>query len=62
MEQVKGGKPVTLTVGQTFFEGPDDIHIVGHKCEQHQARETIGRAHQEEGRSAGSAGEVSERR
>lgn len=27
--QVKGGKPVTLTPGQTFYEGPDDIHIVG---------------------------------
>ena len=29
VEQVKGGKPVTLTAGQTFYEGPDDIHIVG---------------------------------
>jgi quercetin dioxygenase-like cupin family protein len=27
--QVKGGKPVTLTAGQTFYEGPDDIHVVG---------------------------------
>ena len=27
--QVKGGKEVTLTPGQTFYEGPDDIHIVG---------------------------------
>jgi quercetin dioxygenase-like cupin family protein len=27
--QVKGGKPVTLTAGQTFYEGPDDVHIVG---------------------------------
>jgi quercetin dioxygenase-like cupin family protein len=27
--QVKGGKQVTLTPGQTFYEGPDDIHIVG---------------------------------
>jgi quercetin dioxygenase-like cupin family protein len=26
--QVKGGKEVTLTRGQTFYEGPDDIHIV----------------------------------
>jgi quercetin dioxygenase-like cupin family protein len=26
--QVKGGKQVTLTPGQTFYEGPDDIHIV----------------------------------
>ena len=27
--QVKGGKEVTLTAGQTFYEGPDDIHVVG---------------------------------
>jgi quercetin dioxygenase-like cupin family protein len=27
--QVKGGKEVTLTAGQTFYEGPDDVHIVG---------------------------------
>jgi quercetin dioxygenase-like cupin family protein len=29
VEQVKGGQPVTLTAGQTFYERPDDIHIVG---------------------------------
>ena len=27
--QVKGGKEVTLTRGQTFYEGPDDVHLVG---------------------------------
>jgi quercetin dioxygenase-like cupin family protein len=27
--QVRGGAPVTLTPGQTFYEGPDDVHIVG---------------------------------
>ena len=27
--QVKGGKQVTLTAGQTFYEGPDDVHLVG---------------------------------
>jgi quercetin dioxygenase-like cupin family protein len=26
---VKGGKEVTLTPGQTFYEGPADIHTVG---------------------------------
>jgi quercetin dioxygenase-like cupin family protein len=26
--QVKGGKQVTLTPGQTFYEGPDDVHII----------------------------------
>jgi quercetin dioxygenase-like cupin family protein len=27
--QVRGGKEVTLTSGQTFYEGPDDVHTVG---------------------------------
>jgi quercetin dioxygenase-like cupin family protein len=27
--QVKGGKEVTLTPGQSFYEGPNDIHTVG---------------------------------
>lgn len=27
--QVKGGKEVTLTRGQTFYEGPNDVHVVG---------------------------------
>ena len=27
--QVKGGKQVTLTPGQTFYEGPQDVHVVG---------------------------------
>jgi quercetin dioxygenase-like cupin family protein len=27
--QVRGGKEVTLGPGQTFYEGPDDIHVVG---------------------------------
>ena len=27
--QVKGGKEVTLNPGQTFYEGPNDIHAVG---------------------------------
>lgn len=26
---VKGGKEVTLTPGQTFYEGPADVHTVG---------------------------------
>ena len=28
VQQVKGGQPVTLTPGQTFYEAPDDIHVV----------------------------------
>ena len=27
--QLKGQEPVTLTAGQTFYEGPDDVHVVG---------------------------------
>jgi quercetin dioxygenase-like cupin family protein len=27
--QLKGEKEVTLTAGQTFYEGPDDVHLVG---------------------------------
>ena len=27
--QVKGGKEVTLKPGETFYEGPDDVHVVG---------------------------------
>lgn len=26
--QVAGGKPVTLTAGQTFYESPTDVHSV----------------------------------
>ena len=32
--QVKGGKEVTLTPGQTFYEAPDDIHVVGRNASQ----------------------------
>ena len=27
--QVQGGKEVTLTPGQTFYEGIDDVHLIG---------------------------------
>ncbi|WON75384.1 cupin domain-containing protein [Nitrosospira sp. Is2] len=26
---VQGGEPVTLTAGQTFYEGPNDVHTIG---------------------------------
>ena len=29
VEQVRGGKELTLTLGQTFYEGPGDVHTVG---------------------------------
>jgi quercetin dioxygenase-like cupin family protein len=34
--QVKGGKEVSLTPGQTFYEGPDDVHVVGRNASQTQ--------------------------
>ena len=32
--QVRGGKEVTLTPGQTFYEGPNDVHVVGRNARQ----------------------------
>lgn len=32
--QVRGGKEVTLTPGQSFYEGPNDVHTVGHNASQ----------------------------
>ena len=32
--QVKGGTPVTLGAGETFYEGPDDVHVVGRNASQ----------------------------
>jgi quercetin dioxygenase-like cupin family protein len=32
--QLRGGKEVTLTPGQTFYEGPSDVHVVGRNASQ----------------------------
>jgi quercetin dioxygenase-like cupin family protein len=32
--QVSGAKHATLTPGQTFYEGPDDVHVVGRNASQ----------------------------
>jgi quercetin dioxygenase-like cupin family protein len=32
--QVRGEKEVTLTPGQTFYEGPSDVHLVGRNASQ----------------------------
>jgi quercetin dioxygenase-like cupin family protein len=34
--QVKGGKQVTLTPGQTFYEDSNDVHIVGRNASKTQ--------------------------
>jgi len=39
--QVKGGKQVTLTSGQTFYEGPDDVHVVGRNASSTQAAKLL---------------------
>ena len=35
--QVKGGKEVTLAPGQTFYEGPTDVHVVGRNASKTQS-------------------------
>ena len=32
--QVRGGTSTTLVAGQTFYEGPNDVHIVGRNASQ----------------------------
>jgi quercetin dioxygenase-like cupin family protein len=39
--QVKGGKEVTLTPGQTFYEGPNDVHIVGRNASKTKAAKFV---------------------
>ena len=34
--QVKGGKEVTLAPGETFYEGPTDVHVVGRNASKTQ--------------------------
>ena len=39
--QVKGGKEVTLTPGQTFYEGPNDVHVVGRNASTTKAAKFV---------------------
>ena len=39
--QVKGGKEVTLTPGQTFYEGPNDVHLVGRNASSSKAAKFV---------------------
>jgi quercetin dioxygenase-like cupin family protein len=34
--QVRGGKEVTLNPGETFYEGPGDVHVVGRNASSTQ--------------------------
>src|SRR5262249_42385664 len=41
--QLKGGQQVILTPGQTFYEGPDDVHVVDRNASAtNPARSTFG--------------------
>jgi quercetin dioxygenase-like cupin family protein len=39
--QVRGGKEVTVTPGQTFYEGPDDVHVVGRNASQTKPAKSV---------------------
>lgn len=39
--QVKGGQEVTLKPGQTFYEGPNDVHTVGRNASKTQPAKFI---------------------
>jgi quercetin dioxygenase-like cupin family protein len=42
VEGVRGGKEVTLTPGQTFYEGPDDVHTVGRNASATKPAKFVG--------------------
>jgi quercetin dioxygenase-like cupin family protein len=37
--QVRGGKQVNLTSGQTFYEGPNDVDVIGRNASPNQTGE-----------------------
>ena len=39
--QVRGGKEVTLEAGQTFYEAPDDVHIVGRNASKTESAKLV---------------------
>ncbi|MHC2335408.1 quercetin dioxygenase-like cupin family protein [Bradyrhizobium sp. USDA 4454] len=36
MMQLKGGEEVTLTPGQSFYEGPADVHVIDRNASANQ--------------------------
>ena len=42
IEGVRGGKEVTLTPGQTFYEGPNDVHSVGRNASMTKPAKFLG--------------------
>lgn len=39
--QVRGGKEVTLTAGQTYYEGPEDVHVIGRNASKSEPAKFI---------------------
>src|ERR1700761_3656516 len=39
--QVRGGGEVTLTPGQTFYEGPNDVHVIGRNASQTESAKFV---------------------
>ena len=56
--QLKGGKPVTLTPGQTFYEGPERCPCGRPERQQHQAGQIRGAAVEEARRPGAGAGSI----
>jgi quercetin dioxygenase-like cupin family protein len=56
--QVRGGKEATVTSGQTFYEGPEDVHVVGAERKQNQTGEIRRVLRKGQGRSGVGARQV----
>jgi len=41
VKQVRGAKQVTLEAGQTFYEAPDDVHIVGRNASKTESAKLV---------------------
>jgi quercetin dioxygenase-like cupin family protein len=54
--QVRGGKEVTLKEGQTFYEGPDDVHTVGRNASATKPAKLLVVSAEEGRRGRGAAG------
>jgi quercetin dioxygenase-like cupin family protein len=39
--QVRGGKETIVTPGQTFYEGPDDVHVIGRNASKTKAAKFV---------------------
>ena len=57
--QLKAGQEVTLTPGQTFYEGPDDVHLVDRNASATQPAKFLVFLIKDKGRSRGRASRVS---